>query len=437
MADAAAGAAPPRAGFFSNTVKMAGGGLVGLLTGGIAVYSHAIFDQVVKPTKPVANFALAGTDGLKVTCDNHATGDSGWWDFGDGTELEAFDPAKPTITHTYPKPASYSIKLVVRNFLLEEDSRTVAADLTNPPNSLPPTVIGLKVEPIREQVPAMYRITGEIQNADEVVWMLGDKAEHTAAQSGSFEKLVAFEQPGQYPIGVTALSNAKKDPKVIVKTVNVTAPTAATYEASVFVVDPMNHIDRLTRPVQVVAPVRDKAGPTKGIDRVVVATPGRTIVDARPDPAHVPAVVKNLKVEVAADHHSARVTGDWTTGPDAVAKAAGGTDVAVPVVLTEERAVTAAPTRHRVSGVMDMKTGLIVIPLPRSMAGAAAAGRQIEVELGLTQPNAPRQTIARGPLDAAGNWSAPVTLNGKAFLARATVVNGAVQVSFADPAAGR
>jgi PKD repeat protein len=70
----------------------------------------------------VANFAVTA-DGLTVTCESRATGESGWWDFGDGTPLEPFDPGQPTQTHTYAKPGCYAVKLTVRNFLAEVNER--------------------------------------------------------------------------------------------------------------------------------------------------------------------------------------------------------------------------------------------------------------------------------------------------------------------------
>src|SRR5262245_51339249 len=77
-------------------------GVVGLGGGVAGTYATAVVNQVVKPTKPVANFSVA-VDGLGVSCQNQATGESGWWDFGDGTSLEPFAAEQP-VTHTYAKP---------------------------------------------------------------------------------------------------------------------------------------------------------------------------------------------------------------------------------------------------------------------------------------------------------------------------------------------
>src|SRR5439155_19349824 len=68
-------------------LKAAVVGMLGLGGGAAGTYGTALIDRVAKPTRPVANFALAA-DGLSVTCQNRASGESGWWDFGDGTALE-------------------------------------------------------------------------------------------------------------------------------------------------------------------------------------------------------------------------------------------------------------------------------------------------------------------------------------------------------------
>ena len=44
---------PPKKSF----VKVVMGGFLGLCTGAVAVYSNAVFDRVIKPSKPVANFS--------------------------------------------------------------------------------------------------------------------------------------------------------------------------------------------------------------------------------------------------------------------------------------------------------------------------------------------------------------------------------------------
>jgi PKD repeat protein len=99
-------------------LKAAVVGMLGLGGGAAGTYGTAFIDRVAKPTRPVANFAVA-TDGLTVTCQNHASGESGWWDFGDGTALEPFDAGQAELKHTYARPGNYTVKLTVRNFVAD------------------------------------------------------------------------------------------------------------------------------------------------------------------------------------------------------------------------------------------------------------------------------------------------------------------------------
>lgn len=103
-------------------------GLFGLGGGAAGTYGTAFLDRVAKPPRPVANFAVAA-DGLTVVCQNHASGESGWWDFGDGTALEPFDANQPEQKHTYAKPGNYTVKLTVRNFVADENERSVPVEV--------------------------------------------------------------------------------------------------------------------------------------------------------------------------------------------------------------------------------------------------------------------------------------------------------------------
>ena len=125
-------------------------GIVGVfaLSSGIAgTYATQVVNTVIKPGKPVANFSVAA-EGLTVSCQNQATGESGWWDFGDGTSLVPFS-ADETVTHTYTKPGSYTVKLTVRNFLRDENERSVPVEVATGPKELPaPLITGFAVTPV-------------------------------------------------------------------------------------------------------------------------------------------------------------------------------------------------------------------------------------------------------------------------------------------------
>jgi len=106
----------------------------------------------------------------------------------------------------------------------------------------------------------------------------------------------------------------------------------------------------------------------------------------------------------------------------------------IPVLVTEERTVAEAPRRNTSGGVMGAG-GQILVKLPPQMLRAANASRTIEVDVGLTQPNGPRVSLAKGMLDATGNWSAPLSAGGKQYVAQASQTNGAVRIVFANPPA--
>src|SRR5579871_6995221 len=99
------------------------GPFIGLASGAAMMYATAIINSVVKPAKPLANFAVEA-DGLTVTFHNRYAGE-GWWDFGDGSALEPATADQESISHTYLKPGTYSAKLTVQNFVGDSNDRSV------------------------------------------------------------------------------------------------------------------------------------------------------------------------------------------------------------------------------------------------------------------------------------------------------------------------
>src|SRR5438067_13806099 len=98
------------------------GAVAGLLSGGAMMYLSPLVDRVIKPQKPLANFAVE-SNGLQVTLHNRSAGGDGWWDFGDGSALDAATSASDAVTHSYAKPGAYTVKLSLRNFLGDEAER--------------------------------------------------------------------------------------------------------------------------------------------------------------------------------------------------------------------------------------------------------------------------------------------------------------------------
>jgi hypothetical protein len=361
-----------------------GGGL-GLVSGAAAMYATALFNTVVKPPMPVANFAVTA-DGLSVRCENRAAGDSGWWDFGDGSPLEPFDPAQPAVTHAYAKPGNYSVKLTVRNFLLEENARSVPVDLSAAaPQLLPPSVTALQVEPVGQRMaPATFRVKGEVKNAERVIWDLGGDKLEVSTENGPFERLVVFEKPGLFPIQLTGLTGNTADKKAA--TVKVDPPTAATVSAFLSVTDAGARTERQTVPETIPVPVPEKGA--KQLSRVVEARRSCTIIEAKL--AGESPAIKNLKAEVAADRRSVTLTGEWAALGEAGRKAAGGSNVLVRLLLTEERAVPVAIPSAQMAGSFAALGQPVVLPMPKAAPGLQ---RKMKLEFRQTNPDGRSQTL--------------------------------------------
>ena len=386
MSIAAAPTAAKKSGF--GVFKAALGGFAGLATGVIGVYATALVDQVAKPGKPIANFEVRA-EGLTANFQNHATGQTGWWDFGDGSPLEPFEPEK-SVVHTYAKPGSYSAKLTVRNFLMEENDRSVPVDLNaNAGPAGGPAINDFTVEPIGgfATAPATFRLRGEVKNAERVIWDLGgDKLEVTDSP-GVFEKLIVIERPGTFPIQMIGL--AGKTPVRKMANVTVAAPSNGAFSVVLKITDSGSQVERKEIPQTVSLPIPAKD--PKPVERVLNAAPGFTIAEAKLGKVASPAL-KNVKVEVAADKKSAKLTAEWASSGDAAQKVTGGSDVMVPVTLVQEKST---PTNLPVAMLASAFTGeggfvmqnsvnparSASIELPPAPAGLSNSTRKIQLDI--------------------------------------------------------
>ena len=381
-------------GHVGGWIKGIMGLFLGVGSGVVVMYSNAIVNSVVKPTQPVANFSVS-TDGLTVTCQNHASGDSGWWDFGDGSTLDPFDAAQPNHTHTYAKPGNYSVKLMVRNFLMEEKDRTVPVDLTNPPKSLPPTISALKVEALGGMAiaPAGFHITADVQNADQLIFDVGgDKPLVVETQAGPFEKSIVLDKPGSQVITLTAMTG-----KVAVKkTVNVEVKSAPVGSVSVVltVADSGSEVVKRNVPSAVAIPL-PKKGETR-FERIVTADAGYTIAAGTVGKTN-PAVVKNVKVELLPDRKSAKLIGEWAAAGDALAKAAGNADAMVPFTLNQERTVDVRLPATSIPGYLTASTTGTTIALPPQRLGLQNPQRKIQMQIARTLPDGSQEVLVTEP----------------------------------------
>ncbi len=405
-------------GTVSGWIKGAIGLVLGVGSGAAVMYSNAIVDRVIKPSKPLANFAVAA-DGLNVTCQNHAAGESGWWDFGDGSPLEAFDPAQPAVAHAYPKPGNYSVKLTVRNFLAEENDRSVAVDLTTPPQTLPPAITGLTVDALggRSTAPAAFVVRGTAANVTQVVFDCTGKVPSLDIAPGAFEKFVVFDTPGVHDIRLIGL-NGKQPAAKEERRVTVDAAAAGSLSAVVYAVDSGTQTD--TRPDLHVEPVPVPKGADKTFTRALRIPAGTTVADAQALPVKGPQAkaVKSVRVDVAADKKSATLAGEWAGTPEQVAKLAGGSDVMVPVRLTLQ-----GPTRDvkrppvRTAAAFD-PAGVATVSLPPAPLPTSGLARTYKLEI--VMPGAGGKPVVvhtADPLALPATFAVP---NAGAFTAKLT-----------------
>jgi hypothetical protein len=203
------------------------GGLFGLLSGAALMYLSPLVDRVVKPAKPLANFAVE-VQGTQATFENRSTGGhEGWWDFGDGSPLQPFSPEQQSVPHPYPRPGSYTAKLNVRSLFGEESERGVAVQI-DAPAAGPPEVTLLQVVNTRPDsyAPATFRLVGKVKNADVCVWSTGpgQPLQVQPRPPEDQEQYVTFPQPGTYTIRLAAAQGTQVVEKN--QTVKVDAPRA-------------------------------------------------------------------------------------------------------------------------------------------------------------------------------------------------------------------
>src|SRR5919197_2762134 len=190
-------------------LKAAIGTLAGLFSGAVMMYLSPLFDKVLKPAKPVANFAVEH-EGTTVTFHNRSMhGQSGWWDFGDGSPLEPVVAGQEVVTHTYTSPGDYTAKLSVRNLIGEPDERTVTLHLDGT-HGEPPAILALDASPVSpgSYAPATFHVVSKVKNAQVCVWELGDDQplEIQTDPAGTQDRMVTFARPGGYVIKLAAVN---------------------------------------------------------------------------------------------------------------------------------------------------------------------------------------------------------------------------------------
>jgi hypothetical protein len=183
----------------------------------------------------------------------------------------------------------------------------------------------------------------------------------------------------------------------------------------------------------VTIPVPTGKNPPPNFAKSIHIRPGFTLTEAVLGKATVNGV-KNLKVVVAADRHSAVVSGEWAGDPRSTAKAAGGSDVIVPVKLTEERISAQPPAVTMVTGTIGGTGGpaRCELPLPPAVMGLSGGKREYQIEI--RQPAAGGQSVLalRAPQSGTGSvtfpWTGKVTGQGWSIIYSATLAGDKVVV---------
>lgn len=425
-------------------------GLLGLGGGAAGTYATAVVDRIAKPPRPVANFAVT-VDGLSVTCQNHATGDNGWWDFGDGTPLEPFGADQTELKHAYAKPGNYTVKLTVRNYFADENERSVPVEVAAGPKdpSGNPEITGFAVQPVSGSsfAPATFRLTAQVKNADSCVWDFGDgRVEVT--DGGAIDRLVTFDKPGHYPVQLLA-HNAKQGAKQVAA-VRVDAAADGSLLVVLKVTDTGTRADRMAVTESVAVPAPAGKSPPPGFSKSVAARPGYAIADAAPAKPDLPGV-KNLKVAVSPDRRSAVVSGEWAGDPKAGKGA--GSDLIVPLKLTEEKpappvtlvsVVTGMPTAPAAAAPAAVspagynprpsEAARLDLALPAVPPGLTGHARNYQIELRqVGRPQPLLQVPAAGTGSVALPWSGMFALDGRNYLLSATpAADGKVVVTVAN-----
>jgi len=364
----------PKEGKGMGWFKTIVGALTGLISGAVMMYVSPLVDSVVKPAKPLANFAVE-TDGLTATFHNRYAGE-GWWDFGDGSPLEPATPDQASISHTYQKPGTYPTRLIVRNFVGDEHERSVSVNVTVSSNvAATPSITQFEAIPVSadRSAPASFRIVAQCKDAERLLWDLGgDRPLEVAADSLTRqERLVTFATAGQHVVQLTALSGNQAVKRHVV--IEVAPPRQDTLIARLRVTDRGQKVERWQGTEMVPIAMKRQSGAQK-VERRIAARTGSVITKA--ELGNVDPAFKNLKVQITPDRRFAIVSGDVAMSSEMMKSPNPPT---VPVALVQERQTTLnAPPAEMTAAVSP--GSLAILPMPAS-ADNGAVQRQMILEI--------------------------------------------------------
>jgi PKD repeat protein len=226
------------------------GTVAGLMSGAFMMYLSPLLDKVVRPAKPVANFAV-DVQGLTVQFHNRSSSRAeGWWDFGDGSPLEPVNAETSTVLHTYAKPGTYTVKLSLRNLLNEENDRSVTINVDSA-NTDPPAILALEAIPVSGSfyAPATFRLVSKMKNTSLCVWETDPDRPLDIIPDPPAEqdRLVTYNEPGGYVVKLVAVNGKQAKEKSII--VQVMEPPTGAVTAVLHVTEQMVKVDKADRRV--------------------------------------------------------------------------------------------------------------------------------------------------------------------------------------------
>ncbi len=372
-------------------IKAFAGMIGGVISTALVMYLTPVFEKAVSPAKPLANFDKQQA-GFNITLQNRAVGAaSGWWDFGDGTALEPFDPHQDSVAHKYENPGDYTIKLSVHNLIGDANERVVQLHIDKEMLAAP-EISDLDVIPVSSYpyAPATYRITAKIQNAQLYVWDMGDDRplEILNDSTTNQDRMVTFKKTGSFVVKLAARNGDHVTEKSEI--VNIIEPPANAIVAELVVTDDATEVQtiRVEQKLAAMFEAGNKSATSK-FDRQYPAQQGYEIVDIIPKgtqglqgktelaiDAKLAGIAnaKDLRVKLESDHKSLRFTGELDRHTNSTTLPS----IAVPVTLVLQKKVpTSKPSA--VSG--HLIAGSAVLALPPTPANWVDVHRQVSLRL--------------------------------------------------------
>ncbi len=351
-------------------IKAAITGVISLVFGAFIMYLTPVVNNAIKPAKPVSNFATQ-VNGLSVQFNNRSTGGvQGWWDFGDGSALEPFDPKIENVKHAYAKPGTYSVKLQLTNLLGDESDRTAQVTIDADSAASGPEIAEFKLVSVdnRQRAPANYQLLTKVKNASYCILCRGDSQPMEIVQdSASQMHYLTFVEPGTFTVRYAAV-NGKQ---LVEQTKTIQIGTSDSYEptAKLLVSYDAVRVERIPKDWQIHCDwqgnPRDGASTFR---KERPAYPNCTIVSAElVNKDEKGAPVRNAKLEIAPDKSKVIVSGELTRATGLLApKSAAPSWLAQVKVVMERRGPmeTINPRNMSMAVNLNSPTRIPMQPLP-------------------------------------------------------------------------